>query len=60
MKVVRITKTEFELDDGSVYEHLIEFIEIPSLEDFQNIYDKWVKQFQDMFGSDDGTIDNNQ
>jgi hypothetical protein len=58
MKVVRVTKTEFELEDGRVYDHPVELEDIPSLEDFQEVYDEWVKKFQDMFGSDDGKADN--
>lgn len=58
MKVVRVTKTEFELEDGRVYDHPVELEDIPSLEDFQEVYDEWVKKFQEMFGSDDGKVDN--
>ncbi len=58
MKVVRVTKTEFELEDGRVYDHPVELEDIPSLEDFQEVYDEWVKRFQEMFGSDDGKVDN--
>ena len=49
MKVVKVTKTEFELEDGRVYEHPIELEEIPTLEEFQEIYDEWVDKFKDMF-----------
>jgi len=52
MKVVRVTKTEFELEDGRVYEHPVELDSVPSIEDFQAVYDEWVKKFQDMFGSE--------
>ena len=58
MKVVRVTKTEFELEDGRVYDHPIELEDVPSLEDFQEVYDEWVKKFQEMFSNDDGKIDN--
>ena len=58
MKVVRVTKTEFELEDGRVYDHPVELEDIPSLEDFQKVYDEWVQKFQEMFGSDDGKADN--
>ena len=51
MRVVRVTKTEFELADGRVYDHPIELEEVPSLEEFQAVYDEWVKKFQEMFGS---------
>jgi len=49
VKIIRVTKTEFELEDGRIYEHLVELEEIPSLEEFQEIYDEWVIKFKDMF-----------
>ena len=58
MKVVRVTKTEFELEDGRVYDHPIELEDVPSLEGFQSFYDEWVKKFQEMFGSEDEKTDN--
>ena len=58
MKVVRVTKTEFELEGGRVYDHPIELEDVPSLEGFQSLYDEWVKKFQEMFGSEDGKTDN--
>ena len=58
MKVVRVTKTEFELEDGRVYDHPVELDDNPSLKDFQEVYDEWVKKFQEMFGSDNGKTDN--
>ena len=58
MKVVRVTKTEFELEDGRVYDHPIELEDVPSLEGFQSLYDEWVKKFQEMFGREDGKTDN--
>lgn len=60
MKVVRVTKTEFELEDGRVYDHPVELDSVPTLEDFQSVYDEWVEKFQEMFGSDDGTTDNSK
>jgi sporulation-control protein spo0M len=42
-KVVRVTKTEFELDNGVVYPHIDELEEVPTLEEFQAIYDHWIK-----------------
>jgi len=50
VKVIKVTKTEFELEDGRVYEHPVELDEVPAIEDFQEIYDKWVVKFKDMFG----------
>ena len=43
MKVVRVTKVEFELDDGSVFQHPIELDYIPTVKEFQKIYDGWYK-----------------
>lgn len=42
-KVVRVTAEEFELDDGQVFPHVVELDpdEIPSVEEFQHIYDHW-------------------
>jgi hypothetical protein len=41
MKIVRITADEFETEDGNIYKHTIPLKDIPSLEEFQEIYDKW-------------------
>ncbi len=41
VKVVRVTKTEFELEDGRVYQHPVELDYVPTVEEFQAIYDKW-------------------
>ena len=60
MKVVRVTKTEFELEDGRVYDHPVELEAVPSLEDFQAVYDEWVTKFREMFGKNDGKTDNSQ
>lgn len=39
MKVVRVDKYEFELEDGQVFEHIEPLDEVPTLEEFQKIYD---------------------
>ena len=54
MKVVRVTKTEFELEDGRVYEHPVDLDEIPTVEEFQKIYDEWAVKFKDMFSKSGG------
>lgn len=36
-KVVRVTKTEFELDNGDVYPHVFELDEDISIEEFQKL-----------------------
>ncbi len=41
MKVTRVTKTEFELEDGRIYQHLLPLEKVPSLKQFQSIYDHW-------------------
>ena len=42
-KVVKVTAEEFELDNGDVFPHVIEFEpdEIPSVEEFQATYYHW-------------------
>jgi hypothetical protein len=44
--VTRVTKTEFELDDGRVYQHPFELDEVPTNEEFQRIYDHWRELFE--------------
>lgn len=41
MKVTRVTKTEFELEDGRIYQHLLPLEKVPALKQFQSIYDCW-------------------
>ena len=50
VKVVRVTKTEFELEDGRVYPHFIELDRKPSLKQFRKIYDEWTDRLNGMFG----------
>ena len=38
VKVVRVTKTEFELSDGRIYPHPFEFAEAPTLQAFRQHY----------------------
>jgi len=51
--VVRVTKTEFELDDGRIFPHPVELDEVPTLEEFQKTYDKSRKLVKNMMKSDD-------
>ncbi len=44
--VIRVTKTEFELDDGRIYQHPFELDEVPTIEEFQRIYDHWRNLFE--------------
>ena len=44
MKVVRITKEEYELDDGTVVTHVSKLDEVPSLEEFQSYIDEWYEK----------------
>jgi hypothetical protein len=41
----RVTKTEFELDDGRIYQHPFELDEVPTIEEFQSIYNHWRELF---------------
>lgn len=56
--VVRVTSTEFELNDGRVFEHPIPLEEVPTLEEFQQIYDRWSRVFSEMLENRDrGSVD---
>jgi len=44
-KVIRVTEKEFELDNGVIYPHVTQFEEAPSLEDFQDSYDRMFQIF---------------
>lgn len=56
-KVVRVTKTEFELDNGQIFPHAVELDEVPTVEEFQKHYDRWWNIFRE---EDLLTNDNNQ
>ena len=47
-KVVRVTKTEFELEDETIHPHAVELDEIPTPEEFQVFYDHWFSIFEEM------------
>jgi hypothetical protein len=51
--VVRVTKTEFELDDGRIFPHPVELDDVPTVEEFQRIYDRSRKLVQDMMDKDE-------
>lgn len=44
--IVKIAKTEFETEDGVIHPIPFELEEIPSIEEFQEIYDQWFRLFQ--------------
>ena len=47
-KVVRVSKTDFELDNGAVYPHLVPLDVVPSVQDFQKTYGQpqgWLSRF---------------
>ena len=56
-KVVCVTKTEFELDDGSVFPHPMELSEVPTPEEFQAYYDHWFTIFEEMTNGREATQD---
>ena len=45
-KITRITKTEFETEDGGIHPIPFELDEIPTITEFQRIYDDWFQLFQ--------------
>lgn len=46
MKITKVTKTEFETEDGQVFEHPLELDEVPTVEEFQKTLDMWREFFQ--------------
>ena len=54
-KVVKVTKTEMVLDDGSVVELLLELDELLTLEEAQKIYEKSLKIRDAIIAGDDET-----
>lgn len=50
--VVRVTKTEFELDDGRIFPHPVELDPAPTVEEFQKTYDKSRKLVKEMMDND--------
>lgn len=39
MKIVKVTATEFETEDGQIFDHPYELEVVPSVEEFQKIHD---------------------
>jgi hypothetical protein len=48
-KIVRVSKTEIEMADGTIrpLPFQIDGDEVPSVEEFQAIYDQWLTVFQE-------------
>lgn len=46
-KIIRVSKTDFETDDGAVYPMMFDLDELPTVEEFQSIYDEWLQVFRD-------------
>lgn len=56
--VVRVTSTEFELDNGRIFEMPFELEDVPPLDVFQQIYDQWSNLLQEMLEDRDrGSVD---
>ena len=51
--VIRVTKEEFELDDGRIFPHVIELDEVPTIEEFQKIYERVRDQYKDLLETDE-------
>ncbi len=58
--VIRVPKTEFELDDGRIYQHPFELDEVPAIEEFQRIYDHWRNLFEQELNAKQETNRNSQ
>lgn len=44
--IVTVSETEFETDDGVSYPIPFELENVPSVAEFQKIYDEWFRLFQ--------------
>jgi hypothetical protein len=44
--ITKITKTEFETSDGVAHQIPFELDEVPTVEEFQEMYDEWYRLFQ--------------
>ena len=44
--VVKVTETEFELDNGNTYPIPFQLDKVPTIPEFQKIYDKWLQIFE--------------
>ena len=47
LTVVRVTETEFELNNGAVYPHMIPLEVVPTIEEFQMTYDHICRLFEE-------------
>jgi hypothetical protein len=56
MKIIRVTKTEFETEDGQIVPHPVPLDKVPTVKQFQKIYDSWFSllQTQGLVEEDDG------
>lgn len=46
-KIVSVTAAEFVTEDGTVHPILFELDEVPTIEEFQKIYDDWLRVFHE-------------
>ena len=46
-KIVRVDENEFELEDGRVFPHIEKLEVVPSIEEFQKMYDYWISVFEE-------------
>jgi hypothetical protein len=44
-KIVKVSKTEFEMADGTVHPILFDLEDEPNVEEFQKHYDDWLNVF---------------
>lgn len=54
MKIMRVTKYEFETEDGQIFEHIIPLDSVPTLDEFQKMYDTCYQHIQHI-AQDDST-----
>jgi len=52
--IIRVTNTEYETDDGVITQLPFELDYVPSVEEFQKMYDEWFRIFQQKGLIEDG------
>jgi len=41
-RIIRVNEDEFELDNGKIFPHFERLDKIPTVEEFQKMYDQWL------------------
>jgi hypothetical protein len=58
-KIIKVSQTEFEIEDGTIYPILFELDYIPTIEEFQEMINNSHKLILNLLNSINGKITNN-